>query len=78
MLLSFAANRRWTFRSAGAPRGQAARFAAAHAGTLAVSAGLTELGVTYGGLPPAACSLLLVVPVTLLNFTVQRLWVFKA
>jgi putative flippase GtrA len=73
--LSFALNRGWTFRAQGRP-GQLPRFIAAHLGSLTASAALMELGVTHAGLSPTVCWLLLVGPITAVNFTLQRYWVF--
>lgn len=76
--LSYAANRRWTFRSDGSHRRALPRFLAAQLGALALSTSLTQLGVTALGLPPSVAWVLVTGVVTVVNFLTQRYWVFPA
>ena len=74
--ISFVANRRWTFRSDGAARGELPRFLTAHLGALTLSTGLIQLGAS-AGLPVAVCFVATLGVTTVLNYAVQRLWVFR-
>ena len=75
IVFSFVANSVWTFRVR-MTRGPFARLVTAQLSLLALSSALVELGVGGGRLSPTLVWLLLVVPMTLLNFGVQRYWVF--
>ena len=77
VVLSFAVNRRWTFRSAGPVHGEARRFALAHLGSLAASSLLIQVGVEQLGLSTNACWLLAVAVTTVSNYALQRFWVFR-
>lgn len=74
--ISFVANRRWTFRSMGRVRGELPRFVASHGVSLALSSALMQVGVASSWFPVAVCYVLVVSVTTVLNFTMQRYWVF--
>jgi putative flippase GtrA len=74
--LSYVLNRRWTFASPAAHRYLAHRFVAANATTLVVSVCLVQLGVGPLGLAPPAAWLASVGVTTLVNYRLQKRWVF--
>lgn len=73
---SYVVNRGWTFRSDGAHRHELPRFVAAHLAALALSSGLLQLAVTRLAAPVTVCWIGVTAIMTLVNFTVQRHWVF--
>ena len=73
---SYVANRGWAFRSDGAHRHELPRFVAAHVGGLALSTALLQLAVTRLAAPVTVCWVGVTGIMTLVNFTVQRYWVF--
>ena len=75
-VVSFLANRAWTFRTTGGVRAQAARFIASQAAVLVGSSALTQAGVTHAHLAPTLAWLAVLGPTTLTNYALQRLWVF--
>jgi putative flippase GtrA len=74
--VSYFLNRRWTFRADGTHRREFPRFLAAHLGALVLSSILLQLGVSLLGLPLMVCFILVTGVTTVVNFVVQRFWVF--
>lgn len=74
--ISYAANRGWTFRTAGAHGRAVPRFVAAQLTSLALSTALVQFGVAVLGLAPTVCWVLVTGLTTVLNFMSQRYWIF--
>lgn len=77
IVLSFAVNRRWTFRSEGAVRGEAVRFVVAHLSALTLSSLVLQAAISKGHMPVAPAWLGVAALTTVANFVVQRRWVFR-
>lgn len=74
----FLVSRAWTFRSGGAARRELPRFVAAHAAALALSSVGVDVGVTYLGVHPTRCWLVVMAATTACSYLLQRHWVFRA
>jgi putative flippase GtrA len=77
MTCSYLINRAWTFRSAAARRPEMARFLATQVGYFALSSLMLEAAITGGGLPAVVSWVGTTAVMTVLNFLVQRYWVFR-
>jgi putative flippase GtrA len=77
MAVSYALNRRWTFRSDAARRREALRFVAQQLAMLASSALLLELAIGVLRAPPTASWLVVTAALTGINYAAQRRFVFR-
>jgi putative flippase GtrA len=77
MFWSYAWNRRWVFASGGPLRAQSARFFGVQIGLMLFSALLIGSAVDQHGANPVWAWLVTMTIVTIVNFLLLRLWIFR-
>lgn len=76
MVVGYVVHRAWTFRSDTAHGRSLPRFVAVQTGALVTSSALVQWGVARAGLAPTPCWAAVTATVAVIDFLMQRHWVF--